>query len=361
MRKIRDKIRDIFETFSLTVLLTLNLFFIVFLLLAVTTVLVWSGVDGGFLVQEGRVTISGGLVLIYAVCILVAVSMVFMIRRVFIRPIREVMDAMNSLASGDFSVRIRQEDVYRPREIREFRESFNKAAEELSGTQLLRKDFVNNFSHEFKTPIVSISGFAELLMEEDLTEEERQEYLTIIRDESRRLAELATSILTLNRVESQAILTDRENFRLDEQIRQSVLVTQQKWRDKDLDMSVDLEPAEYMGSEALLKEVWLNILDNAAKFSPEGGTIGVTMRAEKAENDDGPGAVTVAVTDNGPGMDEHTRAHIFEQFYQGDTSHRSQGNGLGLAMVRKIVELHSGSIEVDTAPGRGCCFTVRLP
>lgn len=354
MKAIQDKIKETFSTLSLTVLLTLNLFFIVFLFLVMATLIVYFGVDKGFLVENGRITPGGALVTIYAVCIMIAVSIVFMIRKVFIAPIRQIMAAMDELAQGNFDTRIDMSgEKYRPREIKEFAESFNKTAEELSGTEILRKDFINNFSHEFKTPIVSINGFAELLIEEDLPPGDRKEYLEIIRDESRRLAELSTSILTLSRIESQSILKDREDIRLDEQIRQSVLVTDQKWRDKTLDFRLDLEEAVYSGSPSLLKEVWLNILDNAAKFSPAGEVISVTLRKKE-------GRFVAAITDHGPGMDEKTVSHIFEQFYQGDTSHTAQGNGLGLAMVQKIVQLHGGSIEVDTAPGKGSCFTVVL-
>lgn len=354
MKKAFRKIKDVFSTLSLTVLFTLNLFFIVFLFLAFVTLLVYFGVDGGFLVTDGHVTIGGALTMIYAVCIFIALSIVIMIRMVFIGPIRKIMAAMGRLAKGEFSVRIdMSNEAYCPREIREFAESFNKAAEELSGTEILRKDFINNFSHEFKTPIVSICGFADLLLDVDLPPEDQKEYLTIIRDESKRLAELSTNILTLNRIESQAILRDTENIRLGEQIRQSVLLTEQKWRDKNLDFEADIEDVEYLGNEALLKEVWLNILDNAAKFSPEGEVVNVTLHKKGGE-------IIAAVTDHGPGMDEKTKAHIFEQFYQGDTSHRSQGNGLGLAMVRKIVELHGGKISVDSSPGNGSSFTVIL-
>ncbi|MEE1110565.1 MAG: HAMP domain-containing sensor histidine kinase [Lachnospiraceae bacterium] len=354
MKKTFRKIKDVFSTLSLTVLFTLNLFFIVFLFLAFVTLLVYFGVDGGFLVTDGHVTIGGALTMIYAVCIFIALSIVIMIRMVFIGPIRKIMAAMGRLAKGEFSVRIdMSNEAYCPREIREFAESFNKAAEELSGTEILRKDFINNFSHEFKTPIVSISGFADLLLDVDLPPEDQKEYLTIIRDESKRLAELSTNILTLNRIESQAILRDTENIRLGEQIRQSVLLTEQKWREKNLDFEADIEDVDYLGNETLLKEVWLNILDNAAKFSPEGAVVNVALHKKGGE-------IIAAVTDHGPGMDEKTRAHIFEQFYQGDTSHRSQGNGLGLAMVRKIVELHGGKVSVDSSPGNGSSFTVIL-
>ena len=355
MAQFVNKLRDCMRTVNLTMLLVLNLFFIVTLNLTVVTVLVVSEADHGFFIQDGSVSIGGALVILYASCILMAVSLVVAIRLVLIKPIKNIIQAMNRLAAGDFTVRLQPAaHGYEPTEIREFKAAFNKAAEELSGTELLRKDFVNNFSHEFKTPIVSISGFADLLLEEQLPPEDQKEYLTIIRDESRRLADLATNILTLNRVESQTILTDKAAFPLDEQLRQSVLVTQQKWRQKELDFDADLVPAEYTGSEGLLKEVWLNLLDNAAKFSPEGGTVAVNLR--KAKN-----ALMVSVTDQGEGMRADTQAHIFEQFYQGDTSHTTQGNGLGLAMVKKVLELHGGSIQVNSAPGQGSCFTVTLP
>lgn len=354
MAKFVQKLRESLRTVNLTMLLMLNLFFIVTLILTVVTVLVLLGTDHGFFFKNGEVSIGGALVILYSSCILMAVSLVVAIQLVLIKPIHNMVQAMNQLAGGNFSVRMQPGTRgYEPAEIKEFKAAFNCAAEELSGTELLRKDFVNNFSHEFKTPIVSISGFADLLLDDDVPPDERREYLQIIRDESKRLAQLSSSVLLLNRVESQTILTDRSDFALDEQLRQSVLVTQQKWRGKALAFKVELPACIYNGSEALLKEVWLNLLDNAAKFSPDGGTIGVTMREDQ-------GRVVVSVTDQGCGMDAETRRHIFEQFYQGDTSHKTQGNGLGLAMAQKIAALHGGEITVDSHPNAGSCFTAYL-
>ena len=354
MKQWNGKMQDEMKTVSLTMLLALNLFGIVTAVSTVATALVLLEVDGGFLYRDGHIGVGGTLVFIYTVCIVIAVSIAVTMRTVFIHPMQKLVRSMNELAAGNFDVRIEQEKGYRPTEMRAFVDSFNKAAEQLGGTEILRKDFINNFSHEFKTPIVSINGFAELLLEDDeMPPEERQEYLTVIRDESKRLTALAANILTLNRIESQTILTDKETFPLDEQLRQSVLVTQQKWRDKALEFDADLPAASYTGSEALLKEVWLNLLDNAAKFSPEGGRVGVTLKREK-------NALTVCVTDQGEGMDAETQQHIFEQFYQGDTSHTTQGNGLGLSMVKMVLELHGGSIAVDSAPGQGSRFTVTL-
>ena len=354
MAKFVQKLRDSLRTISLTMLLVLNLFFMVTLILTIVTVLVVLGADNGFFFQNGEVSVGGALVVLYSSCILMAIGLVVTIRLVFVNPILEIRQAMKRLAAGDFTVRLTPAARgYETQEIREMKAAFNRAAEELSGTELLRKDFVNNFSHEFKTPIVSINGFADLLLDEDVTPEEQHEYLEIIRDESKRLAQLSGSVLLLNRIESQTILTDRADFPLDEQLRQSILVTQQKWRDKTLQFDTNLPACRYHGSEALLKEIWLNLLDNAAKFSPDGGTISVTLWSEK-------GQVVVSVTDQGCGMDDETRRHIFEQFYQGDTSHKTQGNGLGLAMAQKIAALHGGKITVDSHPGAGSCFTVFL-
>lgn len=354
MKNAFNRLRSGMETLNLTMLLILNLFFMVFLLLAVCTVLVLAGVDEGFLYHDGQVELGGALAFVYTVCILIAVSMVVMIRMVFIHPLQRNIEAMKKLANGDFTVRVNHaEHGYVPREMVEFEQSFNKAAEELGGTEILRKDFINNFSHEFKTPIVSISGFADLLLDEDVTPEEQREYLQIIRDESRRLAQLSGSVLLLNRIEAQTILTDCTDFSLDEQLRQCILVTRQKWRDKPLQFEAELAPCTYHGSETLVKEIWLNLLDNAAKFSPKSGIISVTLHSEQ-------GSPVVAVTDQGCGMDAETCRHIFEQFYQGDTSHRTQGNGLGLAMAQKIAALHGGAVTVDSRPGSGSCFTVVL-
>lgn len=354
MKNAFNRLRSGMETLNLTMLLILNLFFMVFLLLAVCTVLVLAGVDEGFFYHDGQVELGGALAFVYTVCILIAVSMVVMIRMVFIHPLQRNIEAMKKLANGDFAVRVNHaEHGYVPREMVEFEQSFNKAAEELGGTEILRKDFINNFSHEFKTPIVSISGFADLLLDEEVTPEEQREYLQIIRDESKRLAQLSSSVLLLNRIEAQTILTDCTDFSLDEQLRQCILVTRQKWRDKPLQFEAALAPCTYHGSEALVKEIWLNLLDNAAKFSPENGTISVTLHCEQ-------GRPVVAVTDQGCGMDAETCRHIFEQFYQGDTSHRTQGNGLGLAMAQKIAALHGGAVTVDSRPGSGSCFTVVL-
>ena len=353
-----NKLKHWLFTFNLTVLLVFNLFFIIVAVLAAVAAAVLIGSQLGLVDWTRLLTPAAVSILIYAIAILIGVSMVVMIQKVILNPVRSMVGAMQRLAKGDFSVRMTCQGWMRPLELREFTAAFNTAAEELGSTELLRKDFINNFSHEFKTPITSLGGFADLLLEdEEMPAEERREYLGIISSESHRLAALANSVLALSRVEAQTILTDAAPFPLAEQLRQSALVVEQKWaRRKKVSLAVELGEEEclYTGSEALLQEVWVNLLDNAVKFSPEGGVVTLSLQ-------NSPDAVCVTVTDQGPGIEPQAQARIFDQFYQADTSHKTEGNGLGLAMVRKIVALHRGGVTLQSRPGQGAAFTVRLP
>ncbi len=269
-----------------------------------------------------------------------------------LRPMDDLVHAMHAVSQGDFSVRVDAEDV--PGDMGELASSFNDMATELGGLELFRKDFINNFSHEFKTPIVSIRGFAKQLERDDLTDEQRREYLDIIVSESDRLANMASNVLLLSKLENQTIVTDREDYRLDEQLRRCVLLLEKQWGEKNLEPDVELEEITYRGNEEMLNHVWVNLLGNAIKFSPEGGRLTVRLRRE------GDRAVC-SVADEGPGMDEATRRRVFEKFFQGDTAHATAGNGLGLSLVKRIVDLCGGTVDVDSAVGRGSTFTVRLP
>lgn len=354
-----SKVKNWCYTINLTFLLTINLFLIIAFVLVSTAAVIGLGSALGWLDWIRFVTPANIAIVVYVAAILIGISMVVMIRMVILNPVLSMVRAMKQLAAGDFTVRMSCKGWMRPLELREFAVAFNTAAEELDGTEILRKDFINNFSHEFKTPITSLGGFADLLLEDEaMPAEERRQYLQIISSESHRLAALANSILALSRVETQTILTENEPFPLAEQLRQSALMVEQKWSGKKkIVLTVETPEDDFCilnGNEAMLKEVWVNLLDNAFKFSPEGGAVSLTLQNK-------PAAVKVMVTDHGSGMDEATKAHIFDQFYQGDTSHKTEGNGLGLAMAQKIVALHKGTITVDTAPGRGTTFTVQLP
>ena len=269
-----------------------------------------------------------------------------------LRPMDDLVRAMQAVSRGDFSVRVDASDV--PGDMGELASSFNDMATELGSLELFRKDFINNFSHEFKTPIVSIRGFAKQLERDDLTDAQRREYLDIIVTESDRLANMASNVLLLSKLENQTIVTDREDYPLDEQLRRCVLLLEKQWSEKGLEPDVDLESVTYRGNEEMMNHVWVNLLNNAIKFSPPGGTL--TVRLARDGN-----AAVCRVGDQGPGMDDDTRRRIFEKFYQGDTAHATEGNGLGLSLVKRIVDLCGGSVTVDSAPGAGATFTVRLP
>ena len=269
-----------------------------------------------------------------------------------LRPINDLVHAMDAVSQGDFSVRVDAENV--PGDMGVLVGSFNDMAAELGSLELFRKDFINNFSHEFKTPIVSIRGFAKQLERDDLTDAQRREYLDIIVSESDRLANMASNVLLLSKLENQTIVTDKATFALDEQLRRAILLLEKQWSEKALELDVDLEAVEFFGNEEMLNHVWVNLLGNAVKFSPRGGTLAVRLRRE------GDFAVC-SVRDQGPGMDDDTRRRVFEKFYQGDTAHATEGNGLGLSLVRRIVDLCGGDVDVDSAPDQGATFTVRLP
>lgn len=269
-----------------------------------------------------------------------------------LRPMNDLVHAMQAVSQGDFSVRVDAENV--PGDMGELASSFNDMATELGSLELFRKDFINNFSHEFKTPIVSIRGFAKQLERDDLTDEQRREYLDIIVSESDRLANMASNVLLLSKLENQTIVTDKASYPLDEQLRKAILLLEKQWTEKSIEPDVELEEVTFFGNEEMMNHVWVNLLGNAIKFSPEGAPIVVRLRREGSE-------AVCAIRDAGPGMDDATRQRVFEKFYQGDTAHATEGNGLGLSLVKRIVDLCEGSVTVDSVPGQGATFTVRLP
>ena len=269
-----------------------------------------------------------------------------------VRPVREVKKAMHRVEKGDFSQRL--EVTGFNGEIDELIESYNKMAQELGGIEMFRENFINSFSHEFKTPIVSIQGFAKQLKKENLSEEKKQEYIDIIISESKRLTNLSSNILMLSKLENQQIITDKTSFSLDEQIRNCILLLEKQWTAKDISFDIDMQEIQYTTNAEMLSQVWVNIIGNAIKFSPEGSSIRVKLFKEGD-------VITAEITDRGIGMDQQTISHIFERFYQGDRAHASDGNGLGLPLVKRIVELCNGNIRVESQYGKGTNFIVTLP
>ncbi len=270
------------------------------------------------------------------------------------KPVNKIISQMNRLASGDFSARM---EFGKPfgniPAVQEICDSFNTMAEELGSTEMLRSDFINNFSHEFKTPIVSITGFAKLLKRGNLTEQQRLEYLDIIEEESVRLTALATNMLNLTKYENQTILTDVTDFNLSEQIRSSILALEGKWAKKDIDFNLDFQEHRIWGNKDMLKHTWLNLIDNAIKFSPDGETVEIRIREQREQ-------YVIAISNHGSEIPPEQMEKIFHKFYQVDESHSTEGNGIGLALVKGVVELHQGSVDVRTKNGV-VTFTVRLP
>ena len=284
--------------------------------------------------------------------LLIGASISALLGKWFFGPITQLGDAMKKVADGDFSVRLTADKGIR--EIEDIYANFNLMAKDLGATEILQTDFVSNVSHEFKTPINAIEGYATLLQGDENLSPEMEQYVEKILFNTKRLSGLVGNILLLSKVDNQVIQSRVSTFRLDEQIRQSVVLLEPKWEEKDIEFDVDLERVEYTGDESMLMHVWNNIIGNAIKFDPVGGYVGIKMKQRDGE-------ITVTVEDSGPGVDEEAKKHIFDRFYQADSSHKEEGNGLGLALVKRIVDANKGRVTVENRIGGGCRFTVILP
>ena len=291
-------------------------------------------------------------ILILTISAVLGVVLAVFIFRGYLAPLSRLMQATQAVAAGDYSVRVEMRGARG--EVAEYIRSFNKMAEELSSVALLRMDFVNTFSHEFKTPLISIRGFAKLLQNDDLTPQQRRAYTDTVVQQSQRLAAMSTHILELAQYENTEIISGKTRYSLDEQLRRCVRQQERDWLKKGLTVEGDLDPVEYYGSEELVEHIWSNLLSNAIRFTPDGGQITVVLRQ-------GEGAVHVSISDTGVGMDEETQRHIFEKFYCAAPSSGDHGNGLGLSIVQRVVKLCGGQITVFSRPGKGSTFTVTLP
>ena len=279
------------------------------------------------------------------------------VRRWFMvtRPVQRIADAAGKIAEGNFSVRIQPVFSLDGQDgFNSIIHSFNRMAEELSGIETLRTDFISNVSHELKTPLSVIQNYGTLLQQPDLPEKRRMEYAKTVTDASRRLANLITNILKLNKLENQQIYPAQTVYNLGEQLCECLLTFENIWEEKSIEINTDLAEDIQIKSDAeLLSLVWNNLFSNALKFTPNGGCVSVSLWAE-------PGYAVVKVSDTGCGIGPEVGAHIFEKFYQGDTSHATQGNGLGLALVKRVVDIVEGDISVSSKIGEGSSFTVKI-
>lgn len=284
-------------------------------------------------------------------CIIIGTLISIKASHSMVKAVEEFIAATHKLANGDFTARLHLEH---PLEFQVMSDNFNHMAKELASIEVLRTDFINNFSHEFKTPIVSIKGFAEILKRDDLTPEERAEYLDIVIEEASRLARLATNVLEVTKVEQQGILTNKQLFNLGEQIRQCVLLLDSKMSEKNIELDLNINDYKIQGNKEMMSQVWVNLLDNAIKFTENKGCISLDMQKDDSQ-------ITVQIKDTGRGISKEALPRIFDKFYQADASHATKGHGLGLAMVKKIVELHGGTIKCESQLTQGTIFTIVLP
>jgi len=270
------------------------------------------------------------------------------------RPVKMITEATEKIMQGDFSVRVAPMHGAGMEGFNQIGAAINKMTEELSGTETLRTDFIANVSHELKTPLAVMGNYATMLQRPGITEEEKNDYAKAISEAARKLAQLITNILKLNKLENQQIFPQPKEFDLGEQLCECLLVFEDAWEAKNLEIETDIEDDVRIQSDPeLLSLVWNNLISNAVKFTPDGGTIGLALKTEGS-------SVIVQVRDTGCGMKPETGMHIFEKFYQGDTSHATQGNGLGLALVKRVVDILSGEIGVQSVYGQGSTFTVRF-
>ncbi len=288
--------------------------------------------------------------------LVIGALLAFIVGNIVLKPLSELVDATKRVSDGDFSAKLEVgwSERHTVRELADLIRRFNGMTEELRGTELFRKDFITSFSHEFKTPLVSIRGFARQLYEGGLTAEQQKEFSRIILDETEYLSELSSNTLLLTSLENKGIISDKKKFSLDEQLRRCMLRLEASWSEKEIDIDMEgVEDVTFFWNETLLDHVWNNLFDNAVKFTPKGGSIRVSCARSGSE-------VTVTVADSGIGITPEALPHIFEKFYQGDGSHATKGNGLGLALVKRIIELCGGEITARSVQGAGTVFTVTL-
>ncbi len=276
-------------------------------------------------------------------------------------PILKISEGVKKVTNGDFTVQLeftkshrKLQGGYYSDEIDELADNFNKMAKELSGMDYMRKDFMSNVSHEIKTPVAAITGFSEILLDGGLKEEEQTEYLTYLNQESLRLSRLCENMLRMSRLDNQFIVERKQKVQIDEQIRRCIILLNEKWSDKNINFDIQLEKNSLLGDYDLLFQVWTNLIDNAIKYSHQGGTIRILTAIENSK-------LSVTISDEGIGIPKEKQDKIFDKFYQCDESHKKQGSGLGLSIVKRILELLEGTIDFTSEEGKGTTMTVHIP
>lgn len=312
---------------------------------------------------KGQATISIVIIfctIVFLISMIVSACLIWIGAGHLTKPLVEISNIAKQVAEGNFKVRVKRKEkeyegyIY-TNEVDELARNINKMVAELDSMDYMRKDFMSNVSHEIKTPIAAISGLSEILLDKGVSEEKQREYLKLINNESIRVSRLCEYMLNMSRLDSQVIVINKEEIRLDEQIRKSVILLCEKWADYDIDFDINLSPINIKSDLDMLHQVWINIIDNAIKYS--GKFCKIIISAREINNE----TIEVKVIDNGIGISKDKINKIFDKFYQCEESHKKSGSGLGLSITKRIIELLNGDIQYDSIEGIGTTVTIKLP
>ncbi len=339
---------------KLTATMVIGIFFLLLVSIGIAGLIIMVLFKTGAMDEISEITLVRSFLILSAVSLVLGTLLTSLFSSRLLQPFRILVDGMEKLSRGNFDTRIDLKAPIAKEEFKKIGSSFNSMAEQLGRVGVLHNDFINNFAHEFKTPIVSIKGFAKILKNKNLTEEERKEYLDIIISEADRLSTLSKNVLSLSKVENRMALFDATEYDVTEQVRNAIILLQNKWSNKNQELNINLEECRITGNEELLDLVWINLIDNAIKYTQENGIIVIEL-SDKGDS------VQFVVKDNGKGLSPKEQERMFEKFYQGDASHSSEGNGIGLTLVSKVVEMHHGLISVESKVNVGTTFIVSLP
>lgn len=346
-----------FRVRTLKVRLIISIFVIitaVYALIAMLLLLTYHGdlFQAEDMFKAGRLGMLMMVVIFFIVSVAIGLLVFYRFNHMFLKPINALSQAFKQVEKGDYNVEV-STDV-RVRELYRLMKGFNRMTKEISSVELLKKDFISYFSHEFKTPITSIRGFSRQIKERELSSEKQKEYIDIIYRESDRLIRMSGNVLMLTKLEHQGILTDIKRFSLDEQLRRTLLVLEKQWTEKGLALILDLEEVEMNSNEEMIKQIWVNVIGNAINYSHQGGKLKIRCNKEGE-------FAKVRIRDYGSGMPDRVRERIFEKFYQGDASHGASGNGLGMSIVKRIIDLCDGKIVIKSQLKKGTVVIVYLP
>ena len=313
--------------------------------------LVQINVDNQEDTQEIISIIKRSIIILFVNTLMISIVLMKITDKKMLNPIKQITDATKKVASGDFSIKLESD---RQDEVGELTDNFNQMVTELGSIESLQKDFIDNVSHEIKTPINSIQGFAELLRDEKLSKQEKKEYIDIIEEETNRILKLSNNMLKLSKLQNQKRISNKEQIAIAEQLRKTITLLEPNWKEKELKFNLNIKEKYVFGDEDLLSQVWINLIENAIKFSEPKSKINISMTEKESE-------LEVKIQDFGMGIDNDEKEKIFTRFYQIDKSHSQTGSGLGLAIVKRIIDLSNGTIEVISKKGNGTTMIVKLP